>query len=69
MCWNGGSLGSFCHSLLLSVLASAADACRVLRALQEYGDDGIGHDDVKDFINDAYAHKTLLITVLITLCR
>jgi hypothetical protein len=36
---------------------------------KEYGDDGIGHDDVKDFFNDAYAHKTLLITLLITLCR
>jgi hypothetical protein len=25
-----------------------------LRASQEYGDDGIGRDDVKDFFNDAY---------------
>jgi hypothetical protein len=25
-----------------------------LRASQEYGDDGIGRDDVKDFFNDVY---------------
>jgi hypothetical protein len=28
--------------------------CLCLRASQEYGDDGIGCDDVKDFFNDAY---------------
>jgi hypothetical protein len=25
-----------------------------LRASQEYGDDGLGRDDVKDFFNDVY---------------
>jgi len=68
--WNGGSLGSFCHLCCLWFLQQqqkmpSGALCLCLRALQEYGDDGIGHDDVKDFFNDAYAHKTLLIT----LCR
>ncbi len=68
--WNGGSLGSFCHLCCLWFLQQqqkmpSGALCLCLRALQEYGDDGIRHDDVKDFFNDAYAHKTLLIT----LCR
>jgi hypothetical protein len=40
--------------------SSSRRCLQVLCALQEYGDDGIRHDDVKDFFNDAYAHKTLL---------